>query len=331
MHLKPSFAKVLRSLALPMVFGCSVASATNLTVTHWADGMYGTPFAVALEKGYFKDAGVDVTGFITSQGGGTTVRNALASDIPYGEVALSAAIAAIKQGVKLTIVHGGVVSLADNVWVAKKDSPLTGIMDLKGKKLGYSSPKSVTDMVSTMALSNRGILKDVDRKAVGSLSSAYTALREGAVDVIYMTEPVLSREADNIKIVFKSGVEIPRLTQTVGIVRTDYLKQHPETIKAIIEGRRKGVDYLLKHPEESGDILARQYKIDPKIAKLAIKDIMASKGDYWSPGKLDYEGMNAMLKGLILVKAVKDEPFDWSAIVDESLLPADLRSKQETK
>ncbi len=327
MNLKPFLAKALCGLFLPAMLAGGSARATNLTVTHWADGMYGTPFAVALEKGFFKDAGVNVTGFITSQGGGTTVRNALASDIPYGEVALPAAIAAIKQGVQLTIVHGGVLSLADNVWVAKKDSPLSTIMDLKGKKLGYSSPKSVTDMVSTMALSNRGILADVDRKAVGSLSSAYTALREGAVDAIYMTEPVFSRERDNIKIVFKSGDEIPRATQTVGIVRSDYLKKNPATIKAIIEGRRKGVEYLLKNPEESGDILAKYYKIDPKIAKLAINDILASKGEYWSAGKLDYEGMNAMLKGLILVKAIEPGPFDWAAIVDESLLPADQRSK----
>src|SRR3546814_10448266 len=150
MLLKPLLKLATRSLLIAGIFTGGQAAAVNLTVTHWADGMYGAPFAVALEKGYFKDAGIDVTGFITSQGGGTTVRNALASDIPYGEVALSAAIAAIKQGVKLTIVHGGVISLADNVWVAMKDSPLTSIQDVKGKRLGYSSPKSVTDMVSTI-------------------------------------------------------------------------------------------------------------------------------------------------------------------------------------
>src|SRR3546814_14803492 len=82
-----------------------------------------------------------------------------------------------------------------------KDSPLSSIQDVKGKRLGYSSPKSVTDMVSTIALTNRGMLDSVERKTVGSLSSAYTALREGGVDVIYMTEPVLSREKDNIKTV----------------------------------------------------------------------------------------------------------------------------------
>src|SRR5690349_5633008 len=95
--------------AAAWVVAAAPAHAVSLTVTHWADGMYGAPFAVALEKGYFKDAGIDVTGFITSAGGGSTVRNAMASDIPYGEVALPAAIAAIKQGVPLTIVHGGVL------------------------------------------------------------------------------------------------------------------------------------------------------------------------------------------------------------------------------
>ncbi|NYT84071.1 ABC transporter substrate-binding protein [Pusillimonas harenae] len=317
----------MRSLLVSGVLAASHASAMNLTVTHWADGMYGTPFAVALEKGFFKDAGVDVTGFITSKGGGTTVRNALAADVPYGEVALSAAIAAIKQGVKLTIVHAGVISLADNVWVAMKDSPLSSITDLKGKRLGYSSPKSVTDMVSTIALTNRGLLKDVERKTVGSLSSAYTALREGGVDVIYMTEPVLSREKDNIKIVFKSGDEIPKMTQTVGVVRSDYLKSNPDVIKAIIEGRRKGVEYLREHPDETAEILAKHYKMDVAITTSAINDILASKGTYWSTGKFDYEGMNAMLEGLVLVKAIEPGPFDWSEIVDESLLPADQRSK----
>jgi NitT/TauT family transport system substrate-binding protein len=321
--------RTAQSAAIGLLFSLAIATApaaaTNLTVTHWADGMYGAPFAVALEKGYFKEAGVDVTGFITSAGGGTTVRNAMASDIPYGEVALPAAIAALKQGVELTIVHGGVLSLADIYWVAKAGSPLATINDLKGKKLGYSSPKSVTDMVSTMALNKAGILSNVERKAAGSLSAALTALREGALDAVYTTEPVYSREKAGLKMVFRSTEHLPNTTQTVGVVRTDYLKKNPGVIKAIIAARRKGVDFIVKNPAEAGDIMAKHYKMPAAIAKMAINDILASKGTYWSPGKLDYDGMNNMLGGLILVKAVEPGPFDWSKIVDESQLPADQR------
>lgn len=305
----------------------SAASAVTLTVTHWGSGMYGAPFAVALEKGYFKDAGLDVTGFITSKGGGTTVRNAMASEIPYGEVALSAAVAAAKSGVKLTIVHGGVIGLADLIWVTNKDSALGSIRDLEGKKLGYSSPKSVTDMVSTIALTKAGLFDKVERQAVGGLGSGLTALREKAVDVIYMLEPVYSQESDTLKIVFRSADSIPHMTQTVGVVQTDYLKQHPDTIKAIITARRKGVEFIQKNPTEAGDILARQYKLDPAIAQSAIKSIHEGGGEYWSPGRLDYEGMDVMLDGLRMVKAMDDTPFDWASITDESLLPADQRRK----
>lgn len=325
MKLTHHFHAVAACLLLSCTAIGTSASAVNLTVTHWADGMYGVPFAVALEKGYFKEAGVDVTGFITSQGGGTTVRNAMASDIPYGEVALPAAIAAFKQGVDLTIVHGGVLSLADIYWVANANSPLNSIKDLKGKKLGYSSPKSVTDMVSTMSLSKAGILPNVDRKAVGSLSAAITSLREGAIDVIYTTEPVYSREKASLKMVFKSTDVLPNATQTVGVVRTDYLKKHPDVIKAIIAARRKGVEFVLKNPSEAGDIVAKHYKMSADIVKMSINEILASKGTYWSTGKLDYEGMNTMLSGLVLVKAVEPGPFDWSKIVDENQLPVDQR------
>src|SRR3546814_19116774 len=118
------------------------------------------------------------------------------------------------------------ISLAYNVWVAMKNSPLSSIQDVKGKRLGYSSPKSVTDMVSTIALTNRGMLDSVERKTVGSLSSAYTALREGGVDVIYMTAPVLRREKDNIKIVFRSKEEIPNMTQNGCHESTHKLKKN---------------------------------------------------------------------------------------------------------
>ncbi len=269
------------------VLAAGSAAAIDLTVTHFGTGMYGVPFAVAREKGWFKsDAKIDVTGFITSAGGGTTIRNALASDIPYGEVALPAAIAAIQQGVKLTIVHGGVLSVADQVWVTRKDdNSITTFADLKGKKLGYSSPKSVTDM-----------------------------------------EPVWSKEKANFRAAWWSTDIAPRVTQTVGIVRTDYLKEHPDVIRGIITARRKGVEFVRANPAAAAEIMAREYKIPPEQAKTAIESVLGNKGVYWSRGEFDYEGMRFMLDGLHLVKAIPDGPFDWKTVIDESYLPADLRS-----
>lgn len=298
----------------------SIASSETLTVTHWSTGMYGVPFAVALEKGYFSDAGLDIDGFMSSSGGGTTVRNAMASPIPYGEVALPAAIAAIRQGVPLTIVHGGVISLQDLIWVTRPDSGITSPEQLKGKAAGYSSPKSVTDMVLTIALQNANIIDQVDRKAIGSVSAGLAALRENMIDVVYTTEPMFSQEKAHYAIAFPSADHVPTVTQTVGVVRSDYLEKNPQIIKAIIDARRRGVEFIQDNPEETIEILARQYKLPKEVAASAMASVTHTDQPYWSPAKLDYQGMDAMLKGLILVNAIEDGPFDWSAVVNTSLL-----------
>ncbi len=305
------------------------AGAIDLTVTHFGTGMYGVPFAVARDKGWFKsEAKLDVTGFITSAGGGTTVRNALASDIPYGEVALPAAIAAIQQGVPLTIVHGGVLSVADQVWITRPDDKrISKPADLKGLKLGYSSPKSVTDILTSMMIDANG-LQGLERKSVGGIGSGLTALREGGVDMTYVTEPVWSKEKANYREAWRSTELAPRITQTVGIVRTDYLKKNPDQIRGIIAARRKGVEFVRANPAESAPIMAREYKIPDAQAKSAIESVLAGNSVYWSRGEFDYEGMEVMLKGLRIVKAIPDGPFDWSKVIDESFLPQDLRRKQ---
>ncbi len=312
------------------LFASASAAAIDLTVTHFGTGMYGVPFAIARDKGWFKtDAGLDVTGFITSAGGGTTVRNALASEIPYGEVALPAAIAAIQQGVPLTIVHGGVLSVADQVWVTRKDdNSISKFGDLKGKKLGYSSPKSVTDILTSVMINQNGLTDALERKSVGGIGAGLTALREGGVDMTYVTEPVWSKEKANFRPVWWSTDIAERVTQTVGIVRTDYLKKNPDVIKGIITARRKGVEFVRANPTESAPIMGREYKIPAEQAKSAIESVLGAKGVYWSRGDFDYEGMEVMLKGLQLVKAIPDGPFDWKTVVDESYLPADLRSKK---
>ena len=89
--------KFTAALAATLALAALPATAEEISVTHWGALMYGTPYAVAMEKGLFKQAGVDVTGILTSQGGGTTMRNVLAGGLPYGEVALSAVIAASFQ------------------------------------------------------------------------------------------------------------------------------------------------------------------------------------------------------------------------------------------
>src|SRR5688572_22789266 len=82
------------------------ARTNEISVSLWGQVLGGAPYAVALEKRLFEKAGITITGILGSTGGGTTVRNVLAAGLPYGEVALPAAIAAINQGFDIKLVNG---------------------------------------------------------------------------------------------------------------------------------------------------------------------------------------------------------------------------------
>lgn len=317
--------KFLSKLLIPITFliGVTLAvpsAAVEIAVTHWGEQLYGLPFAVAMEKGYFKNAGVDITGIISSEGGGTTVRNVLGSKLPYGEVALSAAVAAANQGIPLLIVNAGVDSVGDLLWVTLPNSPIKTIKDLEGHKMGYSAPKSVTDIVSRLALEAQHIpLDKVQRVAVGGIGSQLTALKAGGIDAAFMSEPVWSKVKKDYRPVFYLKDVLPnaQITQTVGIVTPEYAKQHPDQIRALVEGRRKGVEFIYAHPKEAADILANAYHTDPAVMEEAVRNMV--KIHYWSAGKLDMPGMERMVNGMVEVGALK-EPFDLKKIIDTQYL-----------
>ena len=314
------------ALVAPVLALAPQAQANDLTVTHWGVLMYGAPFAVAQANGWFEEEGIEVTGFITSQGGGTTLRNALASEIPYGEASLAAVVAAAQQGVELTIIHGGVQSIGDMLWIKRPDSDdINGIEDLIGRPVSYTAPRSVSEMVLTMALDVIGhSIDDVDAQSLGGVGAGLTALNEGAVDAALILEPVWTANRDRFEPVFAAGELLPPVMQTVGVVRSDYLRENPEVIAAIVRARMRGVEAIYADPAAAGRILAEAYEMDEAVAVEAIQNVAAI--DYWSAGAMDRASMDNMVRGLVLVEAIPDEPVDWSVLIDESLLPEEMRA-----
>src|SRR4030095_15874733 len=102
------------------------AAATNaeeIAVGNYGVSANGMPFGVALVKGYFKEEGLNITGLISSAGGGTSLRNMLAGGgVPYGEVNPGVVVSAILAGADLKIVSDNVLTVAEFVWAVKPES-----------------------------------------------------------------------------------------------------------------------------------------------------------------------------------------------------------------
>ncbi|MGU3493949.1 ABC transporter substrate-binding protein [Xanthobacteraceae bacterium A53D] len=297
------------------------AQAETITVTHWGSAFYGAPYAIAMEKGFFKKHGVDITGFLTSAGGGTSVRNMLAGDLPYGEVALPAAVLAIQAGQPIKIISGGVESVGDIVWIAKPDAPINSIADVKGKKISYTSAGSVSNMIVLMCLQKAGIdPKALQLITAGDIGSNLSAVLNGAVDAGFTNEPLWSQNQGKVKAAFRAkDCTDPSITQTVGVTTTDFAKSGADKLRAIVAARQEGVEFIKAHTDEAADIVAKAYNGDPKLYREVFKNLVAM--NYFGDGRLIYPNLDRMAAGMELVGRVKGK-IDWKPMVDESFQPA---------
>jgi NitT/TauT family transport system substrate-binding protein len=299
------------------------ARAEEVNVTHWGEIMDGLPWAVGMEKGYFKAAGIDITGVIGSKGGGTTIRNIMAGELPYGEVSPSAAFAAVRAGIAVKIVNSAVRTDSDFVIAVKRDD-IKEIKDLVGKKWGLTSPKSNTDIVSMMILEKNGITaSQVQRPSIGSTAALIEALNSDSVQAIFLLEPLWTKLRSRYHSLGRASDILPPMLQTVGVASVEFIKAHPEKIRAIIEGRRRGVQFIVQNPEEAAKILVKYYEgLEENIAREVT--IPLSKEHYWSEGDIEMDVLGETVNGLRKVGELQGD-FDYKEIVDQSMLPKDLQ------
>lgn len=319
------------------VLGCALAlaasaAAEQLVVSNYGVTTNGMPFAVAMEKGYFKEAGVQVDGILTSDGGGTTIRNLLGGRLAYGEAAVSAVVSAVQGGADLRIVSGNVHTVAEFYWVAMPKSPVNALKDLKGRKLGYTNPRSTSQALAFLIMERLNLKEgEVELVRTGGFGAGLTMLEIGGVDVVPVAEPLWSSNPGKYKLIAAAPDILPALSNVVGLTTGEAAKTKGEFIRGVIRARRKAVEHMYANPKDSAQIIARAYNLEPAVAESTIRNLLASekKGGvpYWGPGDIRLDTMDNMIRAQKIVGALKGDP-DWSKLVDESFLPEDLKSKK---
>jgi NitT/TauT family transport system substrate-binding protein len=306
------------------------AGAEELAIGNYGVSANGMPFGVALAKGYFKDEGINVTGLISSAGGGTSLRNMLAGGgVPYGEVNPGVVVSAILAGADLRIISDNVLTVAEFVWAVKPDSPIKTIKDLKGRKIGYTNPRSTSQALAMMLLTIAGYKPDdAELVKTGGFGEGIAALDSGQIDVAPITEPLWSKVKNKYRAVVVANDVLPPLDNVVGVATVEMMEKKGDFIRAVIRARRKAVIFMKEHPDEAADIVAKAYNLEPEVARSAVRNLTTSvtKGvPYWGQGEIHLEGLKRMIDAQRSVGAITGE-VDYSKIIDTRFLPDDLKA-----
>jgi NitT/TauT family transport system substrate-binding protein len=212
----------------------------------------------------------------------------------------------------------------------KPDSPVRSFSDFRGRKIGYTNPRSTSQALGVLLLQGAGLTaKDVSQVKVGGFGEQLVALRLGAIDVATLADPVWSQNAVKLRPVVRAADVLPPLCNVVGVATASAIASEGDFLRAVLRGRRMAVEYMYSHPEDSAAIVAKAYNLDPAVALMTIRNLTApgkAAGSlpYWGAGRFDTAGMSRMIAAQRAVGALSGG-VDWGRIIDRRFLPDDLR------
>lgn len=305
--------------------GKSGVERIQVGVTNYPIVLSSVPYQVGVEKGLFKKEGVDVERIIPGSGGGTSVRNVLSGELPFGEISGAASIQSHLAGAPVTIIAGSVPNIADFRWVTRKDAPFENAEDLVGKKWAYTNPGSAIQMATLLSLEAQGIdPTSVEMVAAGGLSEGITLLQEGGVDAAVLVEPIYSDQKDNFKLLYSGSDHVKKFQETLIIADPQVIQQKPQLVENFINGHQRSVDWIHENPEEAAKIYAKNAEVSEEAALSAIK--LGIEENFWDP-TIYPESMNNVVKGLRFAGILEEgEEIKWEDLLNQEFLPEDKRA-----
>jgi NitT/TauT family transport system substrate-binding protein len=259
------FTKLAATATIALALGTTVAPAGDV-VRLGGVANYGPvlPVKVAQALKLFEKAGVKAE-FTNFAGGSASMEGLAAGEVDLINFFPPGMALAKRRGVKATIVSAG--TLTPRGWhiVVKKDSAISDLKGLKGKKIGVTSNGSTTDFFAMWVAKQSG--GDMSRVPLGG-SGLVPNLIAGNVDAIVAYPPLSYKvigSGDGKSLVHLGEVMKPNLPD-VWIASDKLIKENPDGLRKTLVALYSAIVYMQNNPKWSIKFIAKQTGLPEKIA-----------------------------------------------------------------
>lgn len=282
------------------------------------------PLYVALEKGYFREAGFDVTLDYSFETDATALVGA--GDLQFAVVSGEQVLLARAQGLPVVYVMAWYQDYPVSV-AALSDQGIRQIADLRGKRIGLPGPYGA-NYIGLRALLFAGGLKesDVTLDSIGfTQAEALATGRVQAAAVYTANEPVQLR-ARGYDVTELRVADYVQLTANGLITGEAYLRQNPDRVRAMVSAFLRGIQDTIADPEEAFAISkkyvealsnadAETQAIQMQVLRTSIELWRAERPGYSDPQA--WENMQSVLLEMGLLR----DPLDLPAAFTNAYLP----------
>lgn len=260
-HILQAGAAGVAALAAPSIV--LAQSTPKLRIGYWPVAA-GLPFFAAIEKGYFKEAGLDVEPlkFAGAQQVMEAMLSGRSDGSSNGTGSANLAIGEIAQPglFKIFCTNPSNAKFVLDEFITAKDGPIKTMADLKGKRVASGPGIQNVTLCKTMLERAGATGATVSELPIGQHVAAIVA---GQVDACYTLEPTgtVGRMNGTTRVI-EAGVVAKYILGDpmapwhggAASLTTEFIKKNPEVAKKFIAAYTRGVELVRTQPAE-----ARQY------------------------------------------------------------------------
>ncbi|HEX3971842.1 MAG TPA: ABC transporter substrate-binding protein [Stellaceae bacterium] len=279
------------------------------------------PLDVGMEVGIFQKHGLAIEEL--NFAGGAKIAQAMTA----GAVDISLSAGPDMQFVAKGAPEIAIGSIAEfpgyMAYVVAANSGVHGIDDLRGKKIGITSPGSLTDWLAEELDRVKGWSGASDRVTKvavgGSTPAVIAALKTGAVDASITSTQLGLQMGENGegRLLFDCSAYVGTIELYTMFASKTIVERNPDAVRRFLAAWYETVDFMKSHKAESVAISAKVMGHTPGVESQVYDRLV---GKLSSNGKFSSQAIETLKASFVAMKSV-DESVDMKKLYTEEFLP----------
>ena len=312
--------------AVAVMAGCGAGggetaknSRTKVVLNEVAHSIFYAPMYVAIEEGYFEEAGIELE-LVTGFGADKTMTAVLTDEADIGFMGSESTIYTYAGGTEDYVVNfAQLTQRAGNFLVSREPIEDFSWDMLKGKDVLGGRAGGMPEMVFEYILTKNGIDPatevNIDQSIdFGSTAAAFSG-GQGDFTVEFEPHATSLEEKGEGYVVASLGEDSGYVPYTSFSAKKSYLEKNKDTVQAFTDALQKGMDYVQSHtPEEIAKVIAPQFP-ETNLETLTTIVNRYHQQDTWKENLIFEEDAFSLLQNILKDAGVLEEQVPYGDLV----------------